>query len=104
MQSKTEAQTTTANQTRTLPRSKVVLFNDEDHSYDYVVEMLVAVCGMKRSQAFRCAVEVDLSGRTVVFFGERLQCEQVCSRILAYGPDHRLLRSATSMRAQVEAH
>ena len=81
---------------------KVVLFNDEEHTYDYVVEMLTAACKLSRENAFRCAVEVDMSGRTIVYYGTRNDCEGVCSKIIAYGPDHRLPQSMSSMNAEVQ--
>ena len=94
--------------TETLPKTaapfKVVLFNDEDHTYDYVVEMLTHVCKLSRDNAFRCAVEVDLTGRTVVYYGSRESCAGTCSRILTYGPDHRLPQSMGSMNAEVQGH
>ena len=94
--------------TETEPRAKaarackVVLFNDEEHTYDYVVEMLGHACGLPREKAFRCAVEVDLTGRTTVFFGSRAACVAVVAKIRAYGPDHRLPQSMTSMNAEVQ--
>ena len=95
-------------ETGTLPKTampcKVVLFNDEEHTYDYVVEMLTQVCKLSKDNAFRCAVEVDLTGRTVVKYGTRNQCEGTCSKIRAYGPDHRLPQSMGSMNAEVQEH
>lgn len=82
---------------------KVVLFNDEEHTYDYVVEMLTSACKLSRENAFRCAVEVDMTGKTIVFYGTRSDCESVCSKILAYGPDHRLPQSMASMNAETQA-
>ena len=82
---------------------KVVLFNDEEHTYDYVVEMLTKVSGLSRENAFRCAVEVDTAGRTAVFYGTRPDCEAVRAKILGYGPDHRLPHSMTSMAAETQA-
>jgi ATP-dependent Clp protease adaptor protein ClpS len=82
---------------------KVVLFNDEEHTYDYVVEMLTSACKLSREIAFRCAVEVDMSGRTIVFYGTRNDCEAVSGKILAYGPDHRLPQSMTSMNSEVQS-
>ncbi len=81
---------------------KVILFNDEDHTYDYVVEMLSQTCRLTRENAFRCAVEVDLTGRTTVYYGPRASCDSVCAKIRAYGPDHRLPQSMTSMRSEVQ--
>lgn len=82
---------------------KVVLFNDEEHTYDYVVEMLTQVCNLSRENAFRCAVEVDMSGRTIVFYGTRPDCEATQAKVTAYGPDHRLPQSMSSMNAEVQA-
>lgn len=97
-----EGEAETAPETRSVRDCKVVLFNDEEHTYDYVVEMLTHACGLARMEAFRCAVEVDLTGRTVVFYGSRAACVHVADKIRAYGPDHRLPQSMTSMRAEVE--
>ena len=64
---------------------KVVLFNDEEHTYDYVVEMLTGVCKLSRDNAFRCAVEVDLAGRTIVFYGPKSDCSDACAKICPRG-------------------
>ena len=93
-------------QTETLAKPslnwRVVLFNDEEHTYDYVVEMLTAACKLSRENAFRCAVEVDMTGKTIVYYGTRNDCEAVCGKILAYGPDHRLPQSMASMNAETQ--
>ena len=90
--------------TATKPQAsfRVVLFNDESHTYDYVVEMLVVVCRLSREAAFRCAVEVDISGRTIVFYGSNKDCQDIAAKILNYGPDHRLPHSIGSMEAEVQ--
>ena len=99
-----DSQVETQEQTETelSPLFKVVLFDDDEHTYDYVVEMLVDCCSLSKESAFRCAVEVDLSGRTTVFYGTRAECQRRCDRIHAYGADPRLPRSRGSMRAEVQ--
>jgi len=101
-QSETGGETETSTQARTERACKVILFNDEEHTYDYVVEMLTHACRLAREKAFRCAVEVDLTGRTIVFYGSRTACNGVVSKIYSYGPDHRLPQSMTSMKAEVQ--
>lgn len=88
--------------TKVVRKFKVVLFNDEEHSYDYVVEILTKICKLTREQAFRCAVEVDLTGRTIVFYGEREKCVELSHQINDYGPDYRMPRSLNSMESAVE--
>jgi ATP-dependent Clp protease adaptor protein ClpS len=90
--------------TETRLSSKVVLFNDEDHTYDYVVEMLTRCCELSRDAAFYCALEVDMTGRTIVFYGDFEGCKTVCGKILCYGPDHRMPHSMSSMKAEVQQH
>ena len=97
-----EVDTETETQPQTSEPCKVILFNDEEHTYDYVVEMLTHASRLSRENAFRCAVEVDLTGRTIVHYGTREECEGVVTRIAAYGPDHRLPQSMTSMNAEIQ--
>ena len=99
----TEKETGTEGQTAFAPLFKIVLFDDDEHTYDYVVEMLVDCCGLSRESAFRCAVEVDLSGKTTVFYGPKDACRRRCEMIHAYGADPRLPRSKGSMKAEVQS-
>lgn len=99
----TEQETETGGKTAFSPLFKVILFDDDEHTYDYVVEMLVHCCGLSRESAFRCAVEVDLCGKTTVFYGPQDSCRDRRDRIHAYGADHRLPRSKGSMKAEVQA-
>jgi ATP-dependent Clp protease adaptor protein ClpS len=80
----------------------VILLNDEDHTYDYVVEMLVKIFGMTESAAFGHAVEVDTAGTTIVLTCELEKAELKRDQIHAYGADWRLPRSLGSMAAIVE--
>jgi ATP-dependent Clp protease adaptor protein ClpS len=88
--------------TKTQKNFRVVLFNDESHTYDYVVEMLTLVCKLSRQAAFRCAVEVDVTGKTIVYYGTHDDCMLIVNKITSYGPDHRLPHSMGSMAAEVQ--
>ena len=85
-----------------VPLYHVVLLDDNDHTYDYVVEMLQHLFLLSAAQAFRHAVEVDTTGRTVVITCERPQAEFARDQIHAYGADRRLPRSKGSMSALIE--
>jgi ATP-dependent Clp protease adaptor protein ClpS len=84
------------------PLYHVILLNDEDHTYDYVIEMLVKLFGMTESKAYSHAVEVDTAGTTIVLTCELEKAELKRDQIHAYGPDWRLPRSLGSMAAIVE--
>jgi len=80
----------------------VVLLDDDDHTYDYVVEMLCSLFVLPAKVAFRHAIEVDVTGRTIVMTCEREQAEFGRDQIHAYGADPRMPRSKGSMSAIVE--
>jgi ATP-dependent Clp protease adaptor protein ClpS len=84
------------------PLYHVILLNDEDHTYDYVVEMLVKIFGMTESRGFSHAVEVDTRGTTILITCELEKAELKRDQVHAYGPDWRLPRSLGSMAAVVE--
>jgi len=77
-----------------------VLFRS--HTYDYVVEMLSTIFCLSTDVAFRHAVEVDTTGRTIVMTCEREQAEFGREQIHAYGADPRMAISKGSMSAVVE--
>lgn len=85
-----------------VPLYRVVLLDDNDHTYDYVIEMLQKLFIFTVDEAFRHAEEVDRCGRTVLITCERAQAEFARDQIHAYGPDWRLPRSKGSMSAVVE--
>jgi len=85
-----------------VPIYRVVLLDDNDHTYDYVIEMLQRIFVFTLDQAYRHAEEVDRCGRTVLIACELPQAEFARDQIHAYGPDWRLPRSRGSMAAVIE--
>lgn len=79
----------------------VVLLDDDEHTYDYVIEMLQKLFFLSLQLAFQHAVEVDTTGRTIVMTCERLQAEFARDQIHAYGADPRMPKSKGSMSAIV---
>ncbi len=80
----------------------MVLLDDDDHTYDYVVEMLTKIFLLPVELAFGHAVEVDTAGRTIVMTCELEQAEFGRDQIHGYGADPRMPKSKGSMRAVVE--
>ena len=89
-------------QQQTPPLWNVVLLNDDDHTYDYVIEMLMRLFLKTADEAYRHAVEVDTQGRTIVMTCEREAAEFARDQIHGFGADWRLPRSKGSMTAVVE--
>ena len=84
------------------PLFNVVLLNDDEHTYDYVIEMLQKIFLISKTKAFQHTVEVDTSGRTVVLTCELPQAEYARDQIQLYGKDWRLPKSQGSMSAVIE--
>ena len=80
----------------------VILLNDEDHTYEYVVEMLVDIFGFDEDKAFEHTVEVDKKGHSRLVMLPLRQAERKRDQIHAYGADWRLERSRGAMAALVE--
>ncbi len=85
-----------------IPRYNVVLLDDDDHTYEYVIEMLMKLFGHRMSTAFRMACEVDMSGRVVVETTHRERAVFKRDQIHAYGADWRIPECRGSMSAVVE--
>jgi ATP-dependent Clp protease adaptor protein ClpS len=85
-----------------VPLYRVVLLDDNDHTYDYVIEMLQKIFIFTLDQAYRHAEEVDRAGRTVLMTCELAEAEFARDQIQGYGPDWRLSRSKGSMSAVIE--
>jgi ATP-dependent Clp protease adaptor protein ClpS len=89
-------------QEQRVPLYHVVLLDDDQHSYDYVIEMLHNLFLMPPGEGFRKAVEVDTTGRAIVITCELPQAEFARDQIRAYGPDWRMPQSKGSMAAVIE--
>src|SRR5262245_29794409 len=80
----------------------VIILNDEDHTIEYVVEMLQAAVGLPANQALACTLEADRTGSSIVSTCALEEAEGKRDRIHAYGPDWRLPHSRGSVAALVE--
>ena len=85
-----------------IPLFNVVLLDDDEHTYDYVIEMLTTLFLLTKGEAFQKAVEVDSFGRTIVITCERPQAEFGRDQIHAFGADSRMPNSKGSMSAIIE--
>ena len=95
-------ETEVINRAELTPLYRVVLLDDDDHTYDYVIEMLQKIFIFSLDQAYRHAEEVDTCGRTILITCELPEAEFARDQIHAYGPDWRLPHSHGSVAALVE--
>jgi ATP-dependent Clp protease adaptor protein ClpS len=83
------------------PLWRVILHDDQLHTYEYVIEMLMAIFAMDAQRAYHHAIEVDTKGTTVLARLPRTEAEKKRDAIMRYGGDHRM-RTTISMVASIE--
>lgn len=84
------------------PRFHVILWNDDEHTYEYVIAMLQALFGYPPERGFLLAREVDQTGRAVIYTSSLAQAELKRDQILSYGPDPLLNESTGPLIATLE--
>ena len=84
------------------PPYNVVLLDDDDHTYDYVIQMLARLFGHPLEKAFQMACEVDESGRVIVLTTTKEHAELKRDQIHAFGPDPLMPRCDGSMSSVIE--
>lgn len=92
-----------SSQPRHQPRYHVVLWNDDDHTYQYVIAMLMELFGYPPERGFQLAREVDTQGRAIVLTTTREHAELKRDQIHAYGKDPLVEDCCGSMYATIEA-
>jgi len=80
----------------------IVLYDDQDHSYYYVINMLRVLFGHTEDKAYGMAETLDNDGKAVVYSGQLETCELKRDQIHAWGADRRLAWSKGSMGASIE--
>jgi ATP-dependent Clp protease adaptor protein ClpS len=84
------------------PRYNVILWNDDDHSYEYVIAMLMELFGYTAEKGFLMAQEVDTRGRVIVLTTTKEHAELKRDQIHAYGKDAYISNCKGSMKASIE--
>ena len=85
-----------------MPPYNVVLLDDDEHSFEYVVRMLKKIFGHSLKRGLKMAMQVHLSGRVVVATTNLEQAELKRDQIHAFGPDPLIPRCKGSMSATIE--
>ncbi len=84
------------------PRYHVILWDDDDHSYEYVILMMRKLFGHSIETGFVLAERVDRTGRVVCLTTTREHAELKRDQIHSFGRDQLIPRCAGSMTATIE--
>jgi ATP-dependent Clp protease adaptor protein ClpS len=85
------------------PPYNVILLNDDDHTFEYVITMMQVLFGYPRERGQQIADEVDKTGRCIVLTTTLEHAELKQDQIHAFGPDPLSSRECKgSMTAVIE--
>jgi ATP-dependent Clp protease adaptor protein ClpS len=88
--------------TKRQPPYNVILLNDDDHSFEYVIFMLQKLFGHPPEKGYQMALEVHTQGRVIVLTTALELAELKRDQIHAFGPDPLITRCKGSMSAMIE--
>jgi ATP-dependent Clp protease adaptor protein ClpS len=94
--------TAQSTETRRQPPYHVVILNDEEHTFDYVIELLTKLFGHALPTAEELTWRIHNTGRAVVYTTHKEKAELKRDQVLAYGPDPRMSISKGSLGCYIE--
>jgi ATP-dependent Clp protease adaptor protein ClpS len=84
------------------PRYNVILWDDQSHTFDYVILMMMQLFGHVLTKSQQIADEVDRRGRAIVLTTTLEHAELKRDQIRAFGSGPMVAESKGSMYASIE--
>jgi ATP-dependent Clp protease adaptor protein ClpS len=84
------------------PLYHLILLDDNEHTYDYVIVMLGKIFGYSREKAFAIACMVDNHGQAILMTAGHDAVTTKQNAIHSFGPDPKMAISKGSMSAIIE--
>jgi ATP-dependent Clp protease adaptor protein ClpS len=91
-----------APQTKKQPRYHVVLWDDPEHTFEYVIEMMQNLFHKSQTDGKKIADEVDRTGRAICLTTTLEHAELKRDQIRGFGRDPHSMKSTGSMTASIE--
>jgi len=84
------------------PRYSVILWDDQEHTPEYVIAMMQQLFGHPPEKGYQIAREVDSRGRAIVLTTTKEHAELKRDQIHAFGKDQAIRSCKGSMSASIE--
>ena len=97
-----ETETETQTEEEKEKQYAIILFDDDTHSYAYVVEMMMSLFGKTATEGYEIAYNIDHIGQATVKICGKDEALKGKAAIAAYGPDPRMETSVGSMGVCIE--
>ena len=62
--------------------NEIVLYNDDENTFDHVIETLIRVCNHTAEQAEQCSIIVHYKGKCTVKTGQFDELKPQCTQLL----------------------
>jgi ATP-dependent Clp protease adaptor protein ClpS len=85
-----------------IPRYNVILWDSDEHTYEYVERMLRELFGHTAEECHKMAETVDTQGKVIVLTTTKEHAELKRDQIIAYGKDELMKNCKGSMYATIE--
>lgn len=89
-------------ETRRQPPYNVIIRNDEEHTFEYVIELLVKLFRHSLRTAEELTWKIHNTGRAIVFTTHKEHAELKRDQVLSYGPDPRMSISKGPLDCYIE--
>ena len=99
-QPKSKAQASTSS--KQLPPYNVIVLNDEEHTFEYVIELLTKLFAHPLSTAESLTWKIHANGRAVVYTTHKEKAELKRDQVLGFGPDPRMSTSKGPLGCYIE--
>jgi len=98
----TKPKTAPTTSTKRQPPYHVIILNDEEHTFEYVIELLAKLFAHPRSKGEELAWTIHSRGRAVVYTTHKEKAELKREQVLSYGPDPRMSVSKGPLGCYIE--
>jgi len=102
VENETQRREKTRKKPKRQPPYNVILWNDDDHTYAYVMLMMRTLFGHPLEKGYELAKEVDTQGQAIVLTTTKEHAELKRDQIHAYGKDGLIQGCLGSMFATIE--
>jgi ATP-dependent Clp protease adaptor protein ClpS len=97
-----KSKTTETTRTQRQPPYHVVILNDEEHTFDYVIDLLTKIFRHSLSTAQELTWRIHSTGRAIVYTTHKEKAELKRDQVLAWGPDPRMSISRGPLGCYIE--
>jgi ATP-dependent Clp protease adaptor protein ClpS len=99
---RTKSKTAETTQTQRQPPYHVVILNDEEHTFDYVIDLLTKIFRHSLVTAQELTWRIHTTGRAVVYTTHKEKAELKRDQVLSWGPDPRMSISKGPLGCYIE--